>query len=348
MSSPSLTSRRRPRGFTLIELLVVIAIIAVLIALLLPAVQQAREAARRTQCRNNLKQLGLAMHNYHDTHNTFPMLGGFSATHGWGCLPLILPYLDQSPLYGRINFNDSVACQSNQFVYTVAIPGLICPSDPTEPVRTDRAIPNASCGSGPVITSANGAITARVSNYVGSNGDAHLVYENLGYTGASTSEAQYGCGGCNDGNPNDGTCTQPGSGFGGGKFHRGIFNYLADTPPVKIGHVVDGTSNTVLMGHTSTIATGNDLVWFTSTGSAFSTSLPINFNVQASVRLGRFYDPTNINGGPWAGRGFQSHHTGGSMFTMCDGSVKFLSENISMKTYNAAGSRAGGEVLSLE
>ena len=66
------------------------------------------------------------------------------------------------------------------------------------------------------------------------------------------------------------------------------------------------------------------------------------------MRLGRFYDPTNIVGDPWSGRGFQSHHTGGSMFMMCDGSVKFLSENISMKTYNAAGSRAGGEVLSLE
>jgi prepilin-type N-terminal cleavage/methylation domain-containing protein len=347
MNSPMLVSRLRSRGFTLIELLVVIAIIAVLIALLLPAVQQAREAARRTQCRNNLKQLGLAMHNYHDAHNSFPMLGGFAATHGWGALPLILPYIDQVPLYNSINFRDSVACAVNQSIHVAAIPGLICPSDPTNPVQTDRGIPSTTCSSGPTLP-ANGAITARVSNYVGSNGDAYIQCENLGYTAASTSEAQYGCGGCNDGNPSDGTCSQPGSGFGGGRFHRGIFNYLGDTAPVKIGHVTDGTSNTVLMGHTSTIATGPDLVWSTSTGNAFSTSLPINFNVLASVRQGRFYDPTAIAGCPWTGRGFQSHHTGGSMFTMCDGSVKFISENISMKVYNAAGSRAGNEVSTVE
>ncbi len=101
------------RGFTLIELLVVIAIIAILIALLLPAVQQAREAARRTQCRNNLKQIGLAMHNYHDIYNTFPpsfiMKNPPSANansversmYGWGAL--ILPQIDQAPLFNRLN-----------------------------------------------------------------------------------------------------------------------------------------------------------------------------------------------------------------------------------------------------
>src|SRR4051812_6730319 len=92
------------RGFTLIELLVVIAIIAVLIALLLPAVQQAREAARRSQCKNNLKQIGLALHNYHDTANTLPpgWIGdptGSNAGNRWGWGTMILPYLDQAPLY---------------------------------------------------------------------------------------------------------------------------------------------------------------------------------------------------------------------------------------------------------
>lgn len=339
--------RARRTAFTLIELLVVIAIIAVLIALLLPAVQQAREAARRTQCRNNLKQLGLAMHNYHDTSLSFPMLGGFAPTHGWGALPLVLPYIDQAPLYNQVNFNDSVACLSMQAIHVAPIPGLLCPSDPAKPAPSDRGIPSATCGSGPTMP-ANGTITARVSNYVGSNGDAYIVCENLGYTGQSTSKAQYGCGGCNDGNASSTTCTQPGQGFGGGKYHRGIFNYLNDTPPVRIADITDGTSNTVLMGHTSTIATGYDLVWSTSTGNAFSTSLPINFNVQASVRQGRFYDPTNINGCPWSGRGFQSHHVGGSLFLMCDGSVKFVTETVNQIVYNASGSRAGSESLNLE
>ena len=100
------------KGFTLIELLVVIAIIAVLIALLLPAVQQAREAARRTQCRNNLKQLGLALHNYHDTHSIFmPAFFGNhiedtdQEQHGWGWGTMLLPYLDQAPLYAQLKPN---------------------------------------------------------------------------------------------------------------------------------------------------------------------------------------------------------------------------------------------------
>jgi prepilin-type N-terminal cleavage/methylation domain-containing protein len=105
------------RAFTLIELLVVIAIIAVLIALLLPAVQQARESARRTQCKNNLKQLGLALHNYHDNFKGFPM-GKFSpkSSPSSGSLsmhPSILPFIDQGPLYNTINFNYGSTHASN-------------------------------------------------------------------------------------------------------------------------------------------------------------------------------------------------------------------------------------------
>src|SRR4029077_6628577 len=108
---------RRSRGFTLIELLVVIAIIAVLVALLLPAVQQAREAARRSQCKNNLKQLGLALYNYHDSLGTYPVNfavrggGGGQAIadtgHSW--LTMILPYVDLGPLYNSINHNANLS-----------------------------------------------------------------------------------------------------------------------------------------------------------------------------------------------------------------------------------------------
>src|SRR5262249_52376039 len=135
-SSPKLLedTMRRRRGFTLIELLVVIPIIAVLVSLLLPAVQNAREAARRTQCRNNLKQLGVALHNYHTAHNVFPP--GYVAgaawpatTNGWSFYSQLLPYLDQSPLYEKINFNLPVEDPANQPVVGVILPALICPTD---------------------------------------------------------------------------------------------------------------------------------------------------------------------------------------------------------------------------
>ena len=138
--------RKRP-GFTLIELLVVIAIIAVLIALLLPAVQAAREAARRAQCVNNLKQLGLAMHNYHSAAGAFPP--GCDSTNGypgtafpnnlsswtsWSAQAMLLPYIEQAPLYNAANFNwaccwDGMYDAINSTVYSTKINSFVCPSD---------------------------------------------------------------------------------------------------------------------------------------------------------------------------------------------------------------------------
>jgi prepilin-type N-terminal cleavage/methylation domain-containing protein len=130
-------SIHRNRAFTLIELLVVIAIIAVLIALLLPAVQQAREAARRTQCRNNLKQIGLALHNYHDNFQTLPpgwigVTAGqadVSGTNGWSCFARLLPQIDQGPLYNQIDFNSSVGSNANATVRTTPLAAFRCASD---------------------------------------------------------------------------------------------------------------------------------------------------------------------------------------------------------------------------
>lgn len=135
--SKNKVSSNRTRGFTLIELLVVIAIIAVLIALLLPAVQQAREAARRTQCRNNLKQIGLALHNYHDNFQTLPpgwigvtmAQADVSGTNGWSCFARVLPQIDQSPLYNQINFNVAVGAAANATVRTTMLAAFRCPSD---------------------------------------------------------------------------------------------------------------------------------------------------------------------------------------------------------------------------
>jgi prepilin-type N-terminal cleavage/methylation domain-containing protein len=123
------------RGFTLIELLVVIAIIAILIALLLPAVQQAREAARRTQCRNNMHQLGLALHNYHDTHGRFPMGSIFWSPASTGLhtevswMTLILPYVDESSLYNAYNFGLKSGAGANTTVTRSVLFQYCCPSD---------------------------------------------------------------------------------------------------------------------------------------------------------------------------------------------------------------------------
>ncbi len=130
------TELRKSQGFTLIELLVVIAIIAVLTALILPAVQQAREAARRTQCKNNLKQLGLALHNYHDRHRTLPPgcvslydSNGNDTGPGWGWLSFLLPDMEQSAAWRQINFHTSIEAQDNAAVRTQSFPLFHCPSD---------------------------------------------------------------------------------------------------------------------------------------------------------------------------------------------------------------------------
>ena len=135
-------SSRPTRGFTLIELLVVIAIIAILVALLLPAVQQAREAARRTQCKNNLKQISLALHNYHDVHKCFPQsgmwkwAGGWAPTTGRSWLFMILPYVEQ-----KNAFEDSDVGQPTWFDFNVSgldLPFMNCPSDPLAWKRWSR------------------------------------------------------------------------------------------------------------------------------------------------------------------------------------------------------------------
>ncbi|MDZ4689061.1 MAG: DUF1559 domain-containing protein [Planctomycetaceae bacterium] len=351
--------RSSRHAFTLIELLVVIAIIAILIALLLPAVQQAREAARRTQCRNNLKQLGLALHNYHDQHNTFPMVGGFVASHGWGFLPLLLPVIDQAPLYNQINFSDSVACAAMAPVRKANLAAFYCPSDPDQVSRNNRSLPVAGCLGGSAATDGAfaGTFLGTVTHYVGSYGDGfnNIPAAATDPYGGDGAKARYGAGGCasNTAVTASAACPAPGQGYGGGPNHRGLFNYQGNTPPVRMRDVIDGTSNTILMGHTTKITTSNSNVWFSSTGSVHGTSLPINFNLKrckgtagvAGAAAGEDLCAGTVSS--WMGRGFASHHVGGTVSLLTDGSVKFMSENVDLFAHNAMGSRAGGETLTL-
>jgi prepilin-type N-terminal cleavage/methylation domain-containing protein len=361
---------KRERGFTLVELLVVIAIIGVLVALLLPAVQSAREAARRSQCTNNIKQIVLGCQNFHDTYGTVPNIvsytptggggttGGFGA--GWGFLPFLLPYVEQKPLFDTINFNSNCCCNSLTQVHKAYISAFTCPSDPLgKALMPDRGLPTTSCndGSGSAVftgtltgstTTSAGLIQSRPSSYLGSFGDGFVLADTVGYS-VGVSGKNYGCGGCSEqsgstvAGPN---CPTPGIGWGGGPDHRGIWDYRNSRPPVRFAQIQDGLSNTIMIGHSSSVAAGFDMVWFTNTGSTIGTSLPINFNVAPSVQQKSFYCPgCALTNTPWRGRGFQCHHPSGVVVGMCDGSVTFVNQSINQVTFNAMGSRAGGETV---
>jgi prepilin-type N-terminal cleavage/methylation domain-containing protein len=343
-------ANRKLRAFTLVELLVVIAIIGILVALLLPAVQAARESARRMQCTNNVKQIVLGVHNFHNSYGTVPPSVAFTKTagfgKGWGWLTYMLPFIEQKALYDSINFNAECCCKSQVLVHNANIAGFTCPSDPKRDFFTDRNISTSSCSDGSGVLGTPAKYRARPSNYLGSFGDGFIVGDTVQYTWGASAMTKYGCGGCSQtsgGGAVGANCPQPTTGFGGGLNHRGIWDYLNSDRPIRFANISDGLSNTIMVGHNSSIAGDSDMVWFTNTGNVNGTSLPMNFNIRPSVQQQSFYCPGCSLGQPWRGRGFQSHHPTGSVFGMSDGSVAFLSESIQQRAYNALGSRAGGE-----
>ncbi len=312
------TSTRIQRGFTLIELLVVIAIIAILIALLLPAVQQAREAARRTQCRNNLKQMGLALHNYHDVYQMFPASFYRSWPHntttnptagrpGWGWATTLLPYIDQGPLFQSLNTGTLRVGQTpaNKLLCQTPIPAFRCPSD-----------------SGPTLNANRGDYAT--SNYVavfGSRYDQEVV------SGLTI-----------------------GSWINGGP---GIFSPSSD---VKIRDITDGTSNTLAIGEMAYGPTGkrdsagalrlyNGAVWAglasdnTSNVSTHLSLCGLNAGTNAKFRKINSGDSSNT----WS-----CNHVGGMHFLVADGSVRFVSENLDSVVTDRVADRADGLVANLE
>lgn len=312
----------RKRGFTLIELLVVIAIIAILIALLLPAVQQAREAARRTQCRNNLKQFGLALHNYHDQFNVFP--------YGWGLnqetwSTQILPQLDQAPLYNTLEWRNSgldnwaTFVSPNKTACGIVLQVFRCPSMAQPTNISNQGIPNRVPVSYRVVS---GSLVASDD--------------------ASTRPAPYNVAPYT-------ALEQP-----------NLDGVIFGASSTRMRDITDGTSNTLMMGESYTDpnyvkdnqgmdywaffipqmnnATGGTWRPGALTGTehsecAGSTLIPMNSRLNPAMH------------GVLMEISFGSYHVGGAHFLLSDGSARFISENIDINLYRALGSRAGNETV---
>ncbi|WP_417385075.1 DUF1559 domain-containing protein [Gimesia sp.] len=326
----------RIRGFTLIELLVVIAIIAILIALLLPAVQQAREAARRSTCKNQLKQIGLALHNYHDNYLRFPI--GEQAGYirpNWRAP--ILPFLDQAPAYNQMNFNISTTvggfmsensggsygygtgAGTNEVLKTLRVPVYNCPSSPFSNTSNDNGMNNYNQG--------------QTMDYVGI----------AGATPAPGSSS--------------GSCSVTGAGYGNGTYcNNGL---LAPNDSFRIRDVKDGTSNTMIVAEQSGQVNGKDCRsnyyggWsgigtaskMPSLGSGSnwgSGTTTVMYSINSFWTSGA---PTEASAPYGANTVLNSFHTGGTHVLLTDGAVRFVSENIDFSTLANLASKNDGNVL---
>jgi prepilin-type N-terminal cleavage/methylation domain-containing protein/prepilin-type processing-associated H-X9-DG protein len=378
------------RGFTLIELLVVIAIIAVLIALLLPAVQSAREAARRIQCTNNLKQIGLAFANYESANGAFP-LGAMVAVSGvptdantaWNqqvgnngvsWIALVLPYLEQAPVFNSINFlihiTDPSGLAQPDFAtaWYTKLNTLQCPSDGDQ--NGFRADANSGGGglgqygaTAAPLPPGGGTRMVPVTNYLTSFGDNYCVgplgggkifptetpfSTPLTVTNPPPFGVRIGWPGY-QGSPTDanGKFPQDGGFVGPSGRLRGMFD-PGFNQVVTIASVTDGTSNTIAAGESLPAQRSDNNVWQFSSNSN-GTTVPINYPTPLNCDTAGGFGTSNFASRcSYANTGFKCHHPGGANFVFTDGSVHFLKQTIAMPAYCALGSRAGGEVLSAD
>jgi prepilin-type N-terminal cleavage/methylation domain-containing protein/prepilin-type processing-associated H-X9-DG protein len=368
-ASPRVFDRdgRRRRGFTLIELLVVIAIIAVLIALLLPAVQSAREAARRAQCTNNLKQIGLALHNYHQVLNSFPMGRSMGlATSGgspyypgwsdWSAQAMLLPYLEQTPIFNAINFywvgGFGYGGMANTTAWNTLLPTFLCPSDGNAGRNTNNF--NSYMGSmgttiaeyqqqtsgifGELVVYSIQNVTDGTSNTVAfaealvGNNNWSSIYRGNGIDNVTASNIT------NNYQITDAFQTIPFGTFPPGTIVPGALQ----TCTLAFQSAVSGSSS----GGTITANNGNRWGWGAPGMTLFKTIVPPSNNQYqwSSCR----YDCSGCSPDESWVVNAASNHPGGANVLMADGSARFVKSGVSWWTWWALGTRANGETLSAD